>query len=586
MTPQAPERFAPVNLLKQGPHSAVHLVREEGSGRLLVARRIAFPPKAELAEARLSVLRSLRHPGLQPLESIEYDSDSTWVISPFVAGWPVDVRPPMKRLALSWTMLWTTQVLELLEYLHGQDPPLVLGRIEPADLVLAERGAVLVDLGCYERLLPKSARAEALVEPSPFMALEQVVHWGFQPASDVFSIGAVAWWMLTGKTPPDQALPPEDVLPRLQELAPALSEPLLEPFAYMLCMAEERAQPVDLIEALSQWTWQPRPRPAIPPGYVIAEDKSATPWLRAEELAPPQPRPAEAVTTPLAARPPASVRSATTDPVPLAQLTPDPIRYRPLARLSATASLLQEDGHLRVGRRVAPAEEQTPEQVEAELQGLLDVKHAALQKTVQTLCLEDAFWVISEYVAGHPWHAFPSGPQPSYGIVARWMAQLLEGVQVLHVRGLAIGRIEVSDVVLGPDGPVLVDLRFTERVRAGAEGESERRLTSHGDPSSDVRSIVALGYWLLTGCNGFAHNSREYTAMQVKVTQMKDAMPGEMRKALLRMLHNEESRRPRSVTEALELLQNVIDKQTPFPLPAVTAYNPVPWLVADAPVLP
>src|SRR3712207_5185279 len=109
--------------------------------------------------------------------------------------------PPADVLA------WADELLDALEYLHGQEPPVVHRDIKPQNIKRTEQGRmVLLDFGLAKGA-PARASATAtssVLGYSPHYApLEQVQGTGTDTRSDLYSLGATLYHLLTGEPPVD-----------------------------------------------------------------------------------------------------------------------------------------------------------------------------------------------------------------------------------------------------------------------------------------------------------------------------------------------------------------------------------------------
>ncbi|MGE3726280.1 MAG: protein kinase [Candidatus Sericytochromatia bacterium] len=92
------------------------------------------------------------------------------------------------------------QVLDILEYLHGLNPPVVHRDIKPSNLLRdAEEQIHLVDFGAAQHLLhPEGGRT--VVGTFGYMAPEQFAGKA-EPASDLYGLGATLIHLLSGRSP-------------------------------------------------------------------------------------------------------------------------------------------------------------------------------------------------------------------------------------------------------------------------------------------------------------------------------------------------------------------------------------------------
>jgi formylglycine-generating enzyme required for sulfatase activity len=97
---------------------------------------------------------------------------------------------------------WANQLLDVLAYLHSQAEPVIHRDIKPANIKLTPKGKViLLDFG-----LAKGATISLLMSlPAATIAyapLEQVLARGTDCRSDIYSLGATLFHLMTGELPP------------------------------------------------------------------------------------------------------------------------------------------------------------------------------------------------------------------------------------------------------------------------------------------------------------------------------------------------------------------------------------------------
>lgn len=105
-------------------------------------------------------------------------------------------------------------LLEILRYLHGQQPPVIHRDIKPSNILLANRSGnnigevYLVDFGSVQTLAAKKGSTITVVGTYGYMPPEQ---FGGRtvPASDLYSLGATLIYLVTGRHPAE--LPQENL---------------------------------------------------------------------------------------------------------------------------------------------------------------------------------------------------------------------------------------------------------------------------------------------------------------------------------------------------------------------------------------
>jgi serine/threonine protein kinase len=94
---------------------------------------------------------------------------------------------------------WGTRLGELLEHLHGQEPPLIHGDLHPGKLVLDGPTVRLTDLNIIRRI--RTDGLPAIPEDNGFVAPEHLAGQA-EPCSDLYSLAATLAVLLTNQPPP------------------------------------------------------------------------------------------------------------------------------------------------------------------------------------------------------------------------------------------------------------------------------------------------------------------------------------------------------------------------------------------------
>ena len=183
-----------------GPRSAgplaVKVVRTDLSA---AARREA----TELLKWEAALLRRLRHPALPRLRHLHSGGGATWLARELVDGTPLSAILRQGPVDPARVRDWAIQLCALLRYLHTRTPPVICGDLKPANLVLRPDGRLtLIDLGAAQtrtRRPPRKARPH--YGTPGYAAPEQLGGRGIDERSDVFSLAATCYELLTGIDP-------------------------------------------------------------------------------------------------------------------------------------------------------------------------------------------------------------------------------------------------------------------------------------------------------------------------------------------------------------------------------------------------
>jgi serine/threonine protein kinase len=102
---------------------------------------------------------------------------------------------------------WADQLLDALDYLHTLEPPIIHRDIKPQNLKLTARGQIiLLDFGLAKgSILPgaTAAAGQSIFGYTPnYAPLEQIQAEGTNARSDLYSLAATLYHLMTGQTPP------------------------------------------------------------------------------------------------------------------------------------------------------------------------------------------------------------------------------------------------------------------------------------------------------------------------------------------------------------------------------------------------
>lgn len=194
-------------------------------------------------------LASFRHPNIVRVMRFFEANQTAYMVMEFVAGQPlhewIGGRRPLAEqtvIAIAHPLLEGLEVIHQANYLHRD--------IKPNNIFVRDDGTpVLIDFGSA-RMTSANTDITSIVTPG-FAPLEQYHTHGNQgPWSDLYSFGAVLYWMVTGNKPVESiARVRKDVLPPAAAVADGsrYSADLLKAIDWALAPLEE-ARPQSVAE--------------------------------------------------------------------------------------------------------------------------------------------------------------------------------------------------------------------------------------------------------------------------------------------------------------------------------------------------
>lgn len=209
-------RYLVVQPIGKGGMGEVYLAVDQRLGSAVALKRTMFEADSALGNAferEAKILARLRHPVLPKVIDHFIDGEGQFLVMEHISGDDLAKRleSAAKPFPLSWVMFWADQLLDALNYLHSHEPPIIHRDIKPQNLKLTDDNhIVLLDFGLSKDFDSTPSKANeppgtgSVVGYSPhFASMEQIRGTGTDARSDLYSMSATLYQLLTNTIPPD-----------------------------------------------------------------------------------------------------------------------------------------------------------------------------------------------------------------------------------------------------------------------------------------------------------------------------------------------------------------------------------------------
>lgn len=203
-------RYRIVQLIAQGGMGAVYQATDQRLGNTVALKqsRVHEPHLRTAFEHEARLLSRLQHPTLPVVSDYFSEGDEQFLVMQFIPGSDLGSLLKQHHFSPHDVLRWADDLLDALEYLHTQQPAIIHRDIKPQNLKLTARGdIVLLDFGLAKGMQIQdnaTAASKSIFGYTPqYAPLEQIQGSGTDARSDLYSLAATLYHLLSGITPPD-----------------------------------------------------------------------------------------------------------------------------------------------------------------------------------------------------------------------------------------------------------------------------------------------------------------------------------------------------------------------------------------------
>ncbi len=196
-------KYEVIKVLGHGGMGTVYLCKNSRLGNLWAVKEVNSKWKNQIDFlAEPNMLKNLNHIGIVRIIDIFYEDDNLYIVEDYIEGKTlkehVKAEGPLPSALVEDI---SRQLCSILEYLHSFNPPIVYRDLKPSNIMIKPNNkVVLIDFG-IARIYKESQEGDTMILGSKgYIAPEQLVNIQSNTQTDIYSLGATMFFMLTGKS--------------------------------------------------------------------------------------------------------------------------------------------------------------------------------------------------------------------------------------------------------------------------------------------------------------------------------------------------------------------------------------------------
>ena len=281
-------RYRVVTPLGEGGMGSVYQVEDtRRPGAVYAAKELLDEPGAsaeDIAAAHkrfsdeIALMRTLSHPALPSFVESFTDGGRQYFVMEFIPGANLEERLARTHapIAEADALRWTITVCEVLTYLHTHKPPIIVRDLKPGNIMVTPSGSArLIDLGIARTYKHGKLSNTENLGTMTYASPEHLGQTQTDARSDIYSLGATLFHLLTNHEPKPLETPVPGSLRRLQ---PTISEATERAVirAMQLDPAKRFQSAAQMRSALASALAPLDPKPATSPRVVLPAGAAST----------------------------------------------------------------------------------------------------------------------------------------------------------------------------------------------------------------------------------------------------------------------------------------------------------------------
>lgn len=202
-------KYQVIKVLGQGGMGTVYLCKNTRLEKLWAIKEI----KSDMdLTAEPNILKNLKHTGIPNIIDIFCEEDNLYIVEDYIEGNTLEnIVKASKFLSKDKLSKYALALCDIITYLHSFKPPIIYRDMKPSNIIITpEDKVVLIDFG-ISRLYKEDKNSDTIYMGSRgYAAPEQYGMGQSSIQTDIYGLGAVIYFMASGRAPLNIAEPFKD----------------------------------------------------------------------------------------------------------------------------------------------------------------------------------------------------------------------------------------------------------------------------------------------------------------------------------------------------------------------------------------
>ncbi len=196
------ERYQIIRQIGSGGSSEVYLVKHIYLDSEFAVKVVMLDRQSQIDYAsEAHVLKDLRHPQLPRIIDIFQDEQYLYIVRDYIAG--IDLEQHVDRhgpQSLTQTIDYALQLIEVLNYLHTRERPLIYRDLKPSNIIKTDDNRlVLIDFGTTRTYNPERDEDTVYLGTKGYAPPELFGGIQSDQRTDIYSLGATLYYIYTAE---------------------------------------------------------------------------------------------------------------------------------------------------------------------------------------------------------------------------------------------------------------------------------------------------------------------------------------------------------------------------------------------------